>query len=420
MNKKFVFMSGWIFGIVGIFAIPKSAWSQHYEAYYLYLGENPSYRQADWAENAQGITHDDKNWYITQTEEDNETSILWKIPVENDLNSPSTGVIKLYWDNVTALRNLGYNHFGDPACQKHGSEYYIFVPVTGGSSPIIAVFRASNLQFMGHSLLTGKNDAAWCAINKTSDILYSSNDPVSLLDKYKINWSRLNTNDTGFLGATGDFALKDELGNSLTLTQLQGGAISEKGDLIYMVTGYYDDHYANDGINVFNLQTGYRVQRSTNGSGYFDYEFSVGFNQYEEPEGITIWDLDDGRAPGISGQLHVLMLDNDRSDWTPLDPDDICLKHYSGFIHVDGAYTGEDETGRPWEPFNTVGEANNLAWNGSKIMIQAGAYLEALTVNKQLQVLATGGKAIFGKNGKISLSISGKINLSGSGNLKIY
>jgi hypothetical protein len=29
----------------------------------------------------------------------------------------------------------------------------------------------------------------------------------------------------------------------------------------------------------------------------------------EEIEGLTVWNLDDGRAPGIRGQVHVLMLD---------------------------------------------------------------------------------------------------------------
>ena len=43
----------------------------------------------------------------------------------------------------------------------------------------------------------------------------------------------------------------------------------------------------------------------------------------EEPEGITLWNLDGRGAPGVSGQLHVLMLDNDSNG------DDIYVKHYA-------------------------------------------------------------------------------------------
>jgi hypothetical protein len=65
---------------------------------------------------------------------------------------------------------------------------------------------------------------------------------------------------------------------------------------------------------------------SSNGHGPFNYEYSPtnpivgGLN--EEPEGLTLWDLDDGRAPNIHGQLHVLLLDNDDS------ADEVYIKHY--------------------------------------------------------------------------------------------
>jgi hypothetical protein len=142
-----------------------------------------------------------------------------------------------------------------------------------------------------------------------------------------------------------------------------------------------------------------RVQRSTNGSGHFNYEFhpTCSFPIYncEEPEGITIWDLDDGRAPGIRGQLHVLLLRNEH-----FSDDDVYLKHYTGTIYVDRTYNGVGN-GTPSKPFKTVSEANNLAWDGAQIKIQSrpqtGSYPETLTFSKRVKVLAQGGTATVGR-----------------------
>jgi len=45
----------------------------------------------------------------------------------------------------------------------------------------------------------------------------------------------------------------------------------------------------------------------------------------EEIEGLTVWNLDDGRAPGIRGQVHVLM-----SDLEDASNDDLYFKHMRG------------------------------------------------------------------------------------------
>jgi hypothetical protein len=134
-----------------------------------------------------------------------------------------------------------------------------------------------------------------------------------------------------------------------------------------------------------------RVQRSTNGSGYFNYEYHTNFPVKQEPEGLTIWDLDNDRAPGIKGQLHVLLLNN---DWP--DDDNVYMKHYTGTIYVDRAYTGE-EKGIPSKPFRTVGQANDLAWDGAQIKIKTGTYPEALTFSKRIRVLVENGPVIIGQ-----------------------
>jgi hypothetical protein len=90
-----------------------------------------------------------------------------------------------------------------------------------------------------------------------------------------------------------------------------------------------------------------------------------------------------------------------------------------GTIHVDGAYGG-DELGTPTQPFNTVGEANNFAWNGARIKIQTGSYPESLTFAKQLQVLAKGGTVNIGTAGGILLTPSASVKIHSGGALKIY
>lgn len=54
-----------------------------------------------------------------------------------------------------------------------------------------------------------------------------------------------------------------------------------------------------------------------------DFEFHPGSTTAEEPEGLTYWNLDDGRAPHIRGCLHAIMNDQ---NWP--DDDTLYFKHY--------------------------------------------------------------------------------------------
>jgi hypothetical protein len=67
--------------------------------------------------------------------------------------------------------------------------------------------------------------------------------------------------------------------------------------------------------------------------------FLSGGDYDEEPEGLTWWDLDRSDAPGIEGQLHAIVLDNDDNG------DDIYFKHY----RVEGLL-------RPFDPRRVVDE----------------------------------------------------------------
>jgi len=67
-----------------------------------------------------------------------------------------------------------------------------------------------------------------------------------------------------------------------------------------------------------------------------------------------------------------------------------------GTIHVNRAYSGT-ELGTAAQPFNTVTEANNFAWDGTRIKIRTASYPEALTFNKRLTLLADGGPVTIGR-----------------------
>jgi len=66
-----------------------------------------------------------------------------------------------------------------------------------------------------------------------------------------------------------------------------------------------------------------------------------------------------------------------------------------GTIHVDRAYSGV-ELGTPTQPFNTVTEAVNFAWNGARVNIRAGSYPENVTTSKTLTFLSNGGLVAIG------------------------
>ena len=112
---------------------------------------------------------------------------------------------------------------------------------------------------------------------------------------------------------------------------------------------------------------------------------------YEEPEGLTLWDLDNGQAPGIRGQLHVLLLNNDEPD-----PDNVSLKHYTNTLHVDGSVS-DSGNGTFNSPYKTVETALLAAWDGSRISTKAGAYPTNLTISKRVQMISRGGPAVIGQ-----------------------
>jgi hypothetical protein len=363
------------------------------ESCYYFLGDYPGKTTPGWNQNAQGFAHDRDHWFITQWLK------IWKIPVGHDLNANAVGFPTVSMGD-TPLSEEGYNHFGDPECYEFRGQTFVLVPVEGDGfapHPAVALFHADTLAYIDHAYLDQQANAPWCAVDPQGHF-YSSNFDVNSthrVRKYNVEWERVIASGELRLTFISTIPLLDEGGVEMSLPHVQGGVITPGGTLMYLVAGDGETVpvLETDGIHAFEMETesGRRVTRSTRGFGLFNFEFHPEFPIKEEPEGLTFWDLDDGRAPGMSGQLHVLLLDNDV-------PDDDCIlvKHYAATLHVDRIFNGT-EIGSLREPFNTVNEANDLVWDGGQISIRAGSYPETLTFSKRIAVVANGGPVTIGQ-----------------------
>ncbi len=289
---------------------------------YKYLGDYPRKERTQWREDLQGVTHDRDHWFFTQQNR------LWRIPVTHDLCEP----LDEHKNSVGIPGPLrpNYDHFGD----LDHRDGFLFIPLTP-NPPIIAVFRASDLAYIGCSPLASdakagnvQNDAGWCAVNPRNGDLYTSNKYVSLDDPlfvYTVDYAAIQSeNRVEPFAFKGRFKVHSSDGSSLTLKYMQGGAISDDG-ILYTMSGYYNKNCDPEvsGIHVFDLASGNLITQSSCEHGDFKYEFHPGLRA-EEPEGLTLWDLNDGRAKNIRGKLHALMLNNGINDrW-----DEVYFKHY--------------------------------------------------------------------------------------------
>jgi hypothetical protein len=392
-----------------VFALATCARAQLYEAYYMQQVYYPV-AETSWSDDIQGVDHDDNNWFFTSTR------LIWKIPVSLDLRTvavQSPGVLRQAIGEYPQL--LGYNHLGDPDVFRYAGTDYLLVPIedgeatcTSGLPGAIAIFRCSDLSYVAHTPFPGQcNDAGWVAVDSQGNLVSSRQhiggapgSPPSTqggLRFYAFDWNRLHTLQQASMTYTHSIYPVNESVVTLELVTMQGGEYAPGDSLLYLVSGFYDDNDGleeREGIHVIDTTTWQRVQHSTRGYGHFDYYYNPGFPTYEEPEGLTIWDLDDGRAPGIQGQLHVIVIDN---DFDIGDSDDVDFKHYTRAIRVDRSSGVSCQTGSQSCPFHAIPAAAAFAWSGAEVRIRAGSYPGPLTINKRIRISADGGVVRIGQ-----------------------
>ena len=278
---------------------------------YSFAGNHPRDRENTWSNEAQGISNDNLNWFVSQK------STIWKIPLSRNLGSNFSKSNHTYADIPKYLSQLGYNHFGD--IDHHNG--YIFAPLEQDAkdlSPLAVVFHASSLDVVGWHVLSKnaqKKQAAWCAVNPRNGILYTSDfnrNPNHIdLFLYNISW---NTSPSvgDYLGS---IRLTSENGDSLFADRIQGGAFSDSGHLYLVI----DSHTQKGGIWAFDMLSGRRRHRIN-----VSYKpTSFGFTK-EELEGITILRIERYQSPKVKrSQVHMVMIDNDASG-----KDDVFIKHF--------------------------------------------------------------------------------------------
>ena len=372
--------------LLAVLALPSAAFAQHagYEYALRFLGDYPAETNPGFHEDIQGVTHDDDHWFFTQAKK------IWKVPVGQDLAvdvsaNPGTRILDI--TGVPGVGGAGYNHLG-----------VLAIGISGGGPQQLAIFRASDLGFVGKAELAADGLDSAIGVAPDGRLFTQFAHDNTQFNEYSLNWDDLDVPlgtaslDLQFVAR---YQLKDVSGTPVEVPYLQGMCVSPSGTMIYLANGFMstgcwgddvgfteEELAALGGIRAVDLTTWTMEVKSSNGSGLFNYAFLPGYPNCEEPEGLTWWDLEDGRAPGISGTLHAILLDNDNPD-----ADDFYFKHYTHRVHVGGGFPGE---------FATVLAGYNFAWEGCELVIAPGSFDESLVVAKRVLVRPLSGTVVVG------------------------
>lgn len=312
-----------------------------YEIYCHYANSYPDRGQPHWGNHnwsANGIANDSRNWYFATHNRDfiGDTKAtdfaLYRVPVAYDINNfnlNQPGVKKFQLSNNLSasdtLRRYGYGHVGDIDYCQHNGVGYIAAPMTGNGPPLIAFFRADDLSYIHYAILDTRQQESvgWCAFSG-DDYLYTSHDDTDRILRYTIKWDTiLNKWSEWGIAFDTSFVLKRNNNPIVNIRHMQGGDFTPSGELLYISCGILSclgkgESDPQDGIYVFETESWNQVFRSSNSKMYpesvdvFDFKFNNNTCSADEPEGLTIWDVDHlqtKRHDKLHGHLHII-LDN--------------------------------------------------------------------------------------------------------------
>ena len=294
--------------------------AKHPGAWYGYTNHGASVddRVNSWSEEAQGITHNDTHWFVTNK------WYIFRYPKGERLSSRN-------WDERRALP-ASCNHFGDPTW--HAGKLY--VPLEGCAGPNGSAGSPhrsapngddrlytydADLNPIAYGVLNHQRQASWVAVDPHTGLIYSSDFDTGTINVYA--------------GISNQRSMEPVYTVSLPyyVRGIQGGVISANGNLYLSTNSYIGPPptpmqrvLAGRGILVFELRGGQAVPlavRSGRVRNWIHPGFPDGAGM--EMEGITLWDVRGENIPDVAdGQIHYVILDN---DWP--SNDEIYVKHIS-------------------------------------------------------------------------------------------
>ncbi len=396
--------------------------TEHFEGFFLSQERYPSGASSlDWFPDdweIQGVTNDGNNWFFTIVDQDETQGTIWKIPKEVPLNGnvsnyPGVKSINFHDVDVEELKEMNAWHWGDLDYYNYNGIGYILVPIYS----VLACFRADNLTYVNYADFDENASGGWCAIGEDGNLYASVNNP-SAISSYNVDWDNLLfTSNNNALQFMQTYPLFKSDGSVLEMTDMQGGEFSETGEILYLVSGRGaclewlgipgTPWSLKDGIHAIETKNWTEIDHSIESADttvYFSYEYDPtciicwSGGGTDTPEGLTIWNLDDGSAPGIQGTLHVLV--DTYLYGTIFCDDEMSFHHFSSLVYVDyNSPVGTSRWGTKEKPFKNISSSFDYypIWDGATISIQTGTYNETGLFNKRVRLVSRNGPVVIGK-----------------------
>lgn len=361
--------------------LSSAAWADDYQAFYLYLGDDPAGDTA-WTYDAKGLAHDSDYWYIAQDD------VIWRWPLTHELGGSPTspGVARRPLSEYAELNLTGLEEFGDPCVYRYGGVDYLLMPFgrhsSGPDQIHLVVFECPSLAYIDQIALPAGMAQWWFGVDASGDVYSTeSADPATLLYRYSVDWSRLQ--QSGILSIGNPMAIVLYQEDGVTPVSLgaasTGGEFTSDGGLLYLIS---------ERIHVFDTSNWRRIGQSINGSGHFNYEVSANPIYTEYTGGLTI--------SGAASPLYPAQMQAVVTRWNGFTgAQTTFLKHYTHIIRVDSSNSGSQD-GTFAHPFRTVTGAVNLAWSGAEIRTHADTYNEVVIINKRVRLTTDGGPTRIG------------------------
>ena len=319
---------------------------------YIFINDFPSDVENSFSEEVQGMCHDASSWLITRNhfllfsqpfEPPTSTGALLKIPLSSDLRTAQPIAKALI---PPFLRQKGYNHMGDPDCMNG----FVFVPIEGighveTSPAAVAVFNASDLSFVNWDVLYINEDhhGPWVAIDPADGVSLWSSGTGNVHGKfyvYTIDWSQVVPRGSFIFASAGVVGpYRNRFGASLRISGLQGGAFNTSGTVLFVTNSGHDSPDGH-GLWALNKNTGELIGESSNdsdnnGGDYGPFRYRTPHDTFPscggfEEEGLDYFPTNHSITPGIDGQLHAILLNNDC-----ITADNFYMKHYELFQDQD-------------------------------------------------------------------------------------